>query len=146
MRFGRKELAICLVAVLAASIGVVAAEIYFQNKGTYTIIGTLSYAPGHAIYLGISAQKIIPTISPKPINSTFTEADGTNYTVASFVFLDFSDKFTFPPNSGNAKYGYDNYPVGFAPGDTVKVSGKMTYSEFHESYVMNVVSISHYSP
>jgi hypothetical protein len=142
----KKGLAISLVVVLAVFIGV-AAFAYFQNQqtGTYTIIGTLQYAPGHAVVPGISAESVTPSVSPEPNNITFTEANGINYTVTSFVKLDFSDKFTF---SSTDPTGID-YPAGFEQKDVVKVSGEMSYQFIPfagYSYVMNVTSITHYNP
>jgi hypothetical protein len=140
----KKMLAIGISAVLIVSIAV-ATAVYFQKQGetqvvTYTIIGTLNYAPGHAVFPGISATSIIPSVSPKPSNITFTEPDGANYTVASFVSLSFPRTFNFPPNG----YGID-FPVGFSEGDLVRVSGVMSYSTMYDWYVMNVTSITHYS-
>ncbi len=137
-------LATGLAAVLAVSFSI-ATFIYFQNQsnqqaGTYTIVGTLRYAPGHAVWRGISVTSITPGVSPEPSNVTFTEANGVNYTVASFVYLNFSNKFTFPQNGS----GID-YPVGFGEGEAVKVSGQMGYSTVREWYTMNVTSITHYS-
>jgi hypothetical protein len=152
MRIARKNtLALCigLIAVLAVSIAV-GTLIYFQNQEPkaeiYTVTGTLSYAPGNAIYPGISASTINPNVSPQPSTRTFNPdpfGAGINETVSSFIFLDFSDKFTFPPNSGNAKYGYINYPSGFEQNDFVKISGPMSYSTLYLGYLMNVTSITH---
>ena len=155
-KMNNKVLVIALVAVLATTIGSIV--LYSQNQpqqtNPYTVTGTLSYAPGHAIYLGISASSITPPVSPQPsarsfVEPTFTEPNGQtvgghNDTVASFIFLNFSGKFTFPPNSGNEKGGFINYPVGFAQGDIVEVSGQMSYSTFYQAYLMNVTSITHY--
>ena len=139
----KKLLAVGLVVVLAVTIGV-AAFVFFQNQqtGTYTIIGTLQYAPGHAVVPGISAESVTPSVSPEPNNITFTEADKSNYTVTSFIKLNFSDKFTF---SFSDTTGID-YPAGFEQKDVVKVSGEMSYESFYGAYVMNVTSITHYSP
>ena len=139
----KKMFAIGLLAVLVVSIGI-GFIINFQNQGnqptdSYIIVGTLNYAPGHAIYPGISATSITPNVSPEPSTRTFTEANGTNKTVASFVFLYFSDKFMFSSNS------VDNYPVDFVQGDVVKVSGEMSYDDVYQGYVMNVTNIAHYS-
>ena len=67
----KKVLAVGLIAVLAVSIGI-AAVIYFQNQSnqeaqesdTYTLIGTLCYAPVNAIIPGISVTSITPSVSP----------------------------------------------------------------------------------
>ena len=136
-----KVISIALVAVLVVSI-ILGVFLFSQNQGkqqtdTYTIVGTLNYAPGHAIYRGISVIDITPSVSPKPSNITFTEANEVNYTVASFVFLNFSNKFIFPQNG----FGID-YPVGFAEGDVVKVSGEMSYDNVYQGYAMNVTSIT----
>jgi len=140
----RNILAVVLIAVLVASIGITIV-IYSQKQSnqeanTYTIIGVLNYAPGHAIFPGVSAISITPNVSPEPSNITFTEANGVNYTVATFVFLDFPRTFNFPQNG----YGID-YPVGFNEGDLVKVTGVMNYSTIYEWYALNVTSITHYS-
>lgn len=68
----------------------------FENQtikpqtGTYTITGILSYAPGHAIYPGMSATKIIPSVSPQPATRTFTELNGQNEKVSFIRFSEFS--------------------------------------------------------
>jgi hypothetical protein len=137
-----KIFTIGLVAILIVSIGV-GLVIYFQNQeirqmNSYSIVGTLNFAPDHAIYPGISAVSVSPNVSPEPKARTFTEANGSNETVASFVFLNFSSKFTFPSNST----GY--YPQGFVQGDVAKVSGEMSYDNTLQGYVMNVTYITHY--
>ena len=141
----KKIAAIMLAIILALFIGI-SVFIYVQNQkesqqqATFTIIGTLTYAPGHAIYRGISITNITPSVSPNPTNLTFTEANGVNYTVSSFVYLNFSNKFTFPTNG----FAID-YPIGFAQGDRVKISGEMSFNPTYQGYFMNVTSIVHYT-
>jgi hypothetical protein len=138
----KKLFAVGLIVVLAVSIGVVA-FVFFQNQqiGTYTIIGTLQYEPGHAIVPGISAKSITPSVSPWPSNITFHDV-GFDESATSFVYLHFSDKFTYTPGTVPA------FPEGFGGGMVVKVSGEMSYGTFFKdgSYIMNVTSIAHYSP
>jgi hypothetical protein len=140
----KKGLAISLVVVLAVFIGV-AAFAYFQNQqtGTYTIIGTLQFAPGHAIEPGISATSIRPSVSPWPSNITFHDV-GFDESATSFVYLHFSDKFTYTPGTVPA------FPEGFGGGMVVQVSGELGYNFDNYSqtgrYVMNVTSITHYTP
>ena len=82
----RKVFVIVLVTVLAVSIsmGII---LYSQSQqepqqtSPYTVIGTLSYAPGHAIYPGISATSITPNVSPEPSTRTFIDMGGENDTV-----------------------------------------------------------------
>ena len=138
----RKVLAVGLIAILAVSVSV-ALIIYFQKHsqeaGAYTIIGILSYAPGRAVFPGISATSVKPSVSPEPSNITYFDPYGVNNTVASFVGLNFPSKNPFAPN------GFGDYPVGFTAGDLVKVYGKMSYSTVYQWYIMNVTSITHYS-
>jgi hypothetical protein len=110
---------------------------YFQTRDTYTIIGTLHYRPGSAIFPGISAANITPTVSPEPSNITVTEWHGTNVTVTSYVYLTF-------PKSLRTDF-INDFPKGFTQGEDVKVSGEMSYVDFYHAYVMNVTSISPYS-
>ncbi len=141
----KKIAAIVLAIVLAVAIGI-SVFLYVENQkepqqqGTFTIIGTLAYAPGHAIYRGISVTNVTPSVSPYPRNLTFTEVNGVNYTVSSFVYLNFSNKFSFPTNG----FAID-YPVGFAQGDLVKLSGEMSFNPTFQGYFMNVTSIVHYT-
>lgn len=142
----KKALATVLVAVLVVSIslGVI---LYVQNNnnqqqaGPFTVIGTLNYAPGNAIFPGISVRSVSPSLSPSPSSITVAQPveQGVtiNYTVNAFIFLRFTGKFTFPPNS------YDDFPLGFAQGDAVKLSGSISYKE--HAYFMNVTKIAHYS-
>jgi hypothetical protein len=97
----------------------------------------LTYAPGHAIYPGISATSINPAVSPEPSTRTFIDVGGENDTATSFIFLNFSNQFSFPQNS------VGDYPVGFVQGDVVNVSGEMTYETSYQAYVMNVTNITH---
>ena len=147
----KKLFAIVLAAVLALSIGI-SAILYFQNQknqqqeaDTYTVIGTLTYAPWHAINPGISATNVTPTLSPYPSNLTFSEPNGqggtNNYTVDYFIFVTFTGKFTYPTNSP-APIGF---PTGFAEGDTVKLSGEISFNPAYQGYWMNVTSIVHYT-
>jgi hypothetical protein len=137
----KKVLALSLVIlIIAVSVSVVYV-VYSQKLGqrtenTYTIIGTLHYRPGHAIYPGISATNITPTVSPEPSTRTFTEDNGSNTTVTSFVYLRFPSTFKFPPNFTMG------FPSGFEQNENVTVSGQMSYEDFYHGYVMNVTSIS----
>lgn len=148
----KKIITIVLVAVLALS---AAASIgyYYSNRHkplqklvtsfslSYTIIGTLAYAPGHAIYTGISASNVTPEVSPLPSTKAFTE-NGENDTVAAFVFLNFQGDLYYPANSTNFEI---DFPTGFTQGNMVKITGEMSYNPTFQAYVMNVTSISHYS-
>jgi len=135
-----------LTAVLAVAIAV-GTLIYFQNQtmasqpGSYTITGTLSYAPGHAIYPGISATTITPPVSPQPSTRTFTEVTGQKEEVASFVFLNFPVEF-FPPASFPSNFTV-GFPAGYDQNQPVKVTGEMSYEKAYQAYVLNVTSIIH---
>lgn len=144
----KKVFAAALVAVLAVSISLVII-LYSQSQQKppqttpYTVTGTLTYAPGHAIYPGISAATVTPALSPSPSAITFSEPDehgGTiNRTVDAFIYVNFIGQFSFPPNSP-AGIGF---PTGFAEGDVVKLSGNITYDPTYQAYVMNATGITH---
>jgi hypothetical protein len=132
----KKIFAIILVTILAISIAV-GVVLYSANQkeprqGPDTIIGTLAYAPGHAIQPGISATSITPSVSPAPTTRTFIDVGGQNDSVASFVFLNFN-AFT----SGSSLPG--DFPAGFnGYNGLVEVTGQMSYNPNYSAYVMNV--------
>ena len=99
--------------------------------------------PGHAIYPGVSVTSVSPNLSPFPSARTFLEPNGQggsfNETVDAFIFVNFTGKFTFPPDFP-APIGF---PTGFSEGDVVKLSGNISYEVSYQAYVMNVTSISH---
>jgi hypothetical protein len=138
---------IILVIVLAISTVFTVVLIHWnqntaQQTGTYTVIGALNYAPGNAIYPGVSVTSVSPSLSPSPSARTFSQPDGRggtlNATVNAFIFLSFSGKFSIPPISTAP-----DFPTGFAQGDVVKLSGNISYETSYQAYVMNVTSISH---
>ena len=154
----KKILVVGLITVLAVSIGITTV-IYFQKQSnqeaqevnTYTIEGTLCYAPVNAILTGISATSITPSVSPWLSNITSTipfpsPENSINTTVSSFILLEFSTKFNLPQEGGL-------FPAGFEQGDVVKISGQLSYSTptYYYNftwvgapvYVMNVTSITH---
>ncbi len=142
----KKIAVIVVVAILAVSIAA-GLGFYYMNsneaqQGTYIIIGTLAYAPGHAIHLGISATSISPNISHAPTTRTFIEPTGLNDSVASFVFLNFQPDLYYPANSTSLKI---DFPTGYNQSNTVTVTGQMSYNTSFQAYVMNVTSISQYS-
>ena len=148
----KKIVAIIVVAILAVSIGL--GIVFYsmnvnkvqQQQGTYVIIGTLAYAPGHAIYPGISVSSIDPTVSPLPSSRTFIEpmpsGPGLNETVSSFVFLNFQPDLYHPANSIDV---HIDFPTGFDQGNVVKITGEMSYNTNFQAYVMNATNISPYS-
>ena len=144
----KKILAVGLIVILAASIAIVTVT-YFQkqsnheakeaNTYAYTIEGTLCLFPSGVSIPGISATNIFPSVSPWPLNITVTNEglgfpEVVNITVPSFIFL------TFPSAADKI-----SFPVGFESGDTVKISGQMTYNLYYESYYMIATSIIHIS-
>ena len=147
----KKLFAILLAAVLGFSIGV-GIVLYFQNQnepqqtGAYTVIGNLSYAPVNAIYPGVSVTSVSPTLYPFPSPRTVLYPNGQggtfNETVNDFIFVLFTGKFTFPPNSP-APIGF---PTGFEENDRVKLSGDISYNPTYQGYFMNVTGIVHYTP
>ena len=92
----RKALALGVSAVLV--IAIILSVVYFETRDTYAIIGTLHYRPGSAIYPGISAANITPTVSPEPSNITVTNRFGQTSSVASFVYLNFPKTSTLGVN------------------------------------------------
>jgi hypothetical protein len=143
----RKVFAAALVVILTVSIslGII---LYSQNQQTqqkslYTVTGTLTYAPGHAIFPGISSTTVTPALSSSPNAITFSEPDGhggtINHTVDAFLYVNFVGQFSFPPNSP-AGIGF---PTGFTEGDLVKLSGNITYETTYQAYVMNATRITH---
>ena len=141
----KKVLALSLTVVLV--IAIILSVFYFrqqseQTRDTYTIIGTLRYLPG-GVNTGISAANITPNVSPEPRNISITEWHGSNITVTSFVYLNFPRTSTLGPNiRPNPPF----FPYGLEQYENVTVSGPMSYVEFLQAYVMNVTSISPYSP
>jgi hypothetical protein len=142
----RKVFAAALVVILTVSIslGII---LYSQNQQTqqkslYTVTGTLTYAPGHAIFPGISSTTVTPALSSSPNAITFSEPDGhggtINHTVDAFIYVNFVGQFSFPPNSP-AGIGF---PTGFTEGDLVKLSGNITYETTYQAYVMNATRIT----
>lgn len=144
----KKVFVIVLVAVLVVSISL-SVFLYFQNQnepqqtGSYSVVGTLSYAPGNAIYPGVSVTSVSPSLSPFSSARTFSQPNGQggtlNATVNAFIFLSFTGKFSIPTISTAP-----GFPTGFAQGDVVKLSGNISYETSYQAYVMNVTSISHY--
>jgi hypothetical protein len=143
----KKIFVIVLVAVLVVSISLIV--LYSQNQNEpqqaspYTVIGTLSYAPGNAIMPGVSVISVSPSLSPSPSARTFLQPNGQggtlNATVNAFIFIKFTGKFSIPTISTAP-----GFPTGFAQGDVVKLSGNISYETSYQAYVMNVTSISHY--
>jgi len=139
----KRTTALVLISILAISIATgIALYSASKNKpsqqwGAYTIIGSLAYAPGHAIYTGISATKITPNLSPSPTTRSFTD-NGENDTVDSFVFLNFQPDLYYP---ANLTHFNSDFPTGFNEGSVVEVAGQMGYSMSSQAYVMNVTSI-----
>ena len=139
----KKILAVGLIVILAVSIGFVTVT-YFQEKtkhqaNTYTVEGTLCLASDDFFVPCISATTITPSVSPWPGNISIIADWGppgilneTIGTVSSAIFLTFSH--SVPKSS---------FPVSFEQGDTVKISGQMTYNATYNAYYMTVTSITH---
>jgi hypothetical protein len=89
-----------------------------ENSSSYTVIGSLTYAPTHAIYVGVTVESISPSLSPSPIGS--------------FMFLIFSGQTSRA-----------TFPVGFAAGDMAELSGKINFDTNSQTYTMNVTRIVH---
>jgi hypothetical protein len=92
---------------------------------------------------GVSVISVSPSLSPSPSARTFLQPDGQggtlNATVNAFVFIKFTGKFSIPPISSAP-----GFPIGFAQGDVVKLSGNISYETSYQAYVMEVTSISNY--
>jgi hypothetical protein len=120
MKVNRSSVAAALL--LFAFVGVVVAYYTLnnasENGSSYTVIGTLTFAPLGAAYVGVTVRSITPSLSPSP--------------VGSFMFLIFS---------GQASRG--TFPTGFAAGNVVELSGKISLDTHSQTYVMNVTSITH---
>ncbi len=146
----KKVIVSVLVAVLVVSISL-SIVLYSQNQNEpqqtspYTVIGTLSYAPGNAIMPGVSVISVSPSLSPNPSARTFSQPNGQggtlNATVNAFIFLSFTGKFSIPLISAAP-----GFPTGFAEGNVVKLSGSISYETSYQAYVMNVTSITHNVP
>jgi peptidoglycan/LPS O-acetylase OafA/YrhL len=107
--------------LLLAFVGVVVAY-YTLNKASednssYTVIGTLTFAPIGAAYVGVTVRSIAPSLSPSP--------------VGSFMFLIF-----------NGQTSRGTFPTGFTAGNVVELSGKISLDTHSQTYVMNVTSIT----
>jgi hypothetical protein len=109
--------------LLLTVVGVVVAYYTLNNasensSSSYTVIGTLTFAPTGAAYVGVTVRSITPSLSPSP--------------VGSFMFLIFS---------GQTSRG--SFPTGFAAGNVVELSGKISLDTHSQTYVMNLTSITH---
>jgi hypothetical protein len=120
MKVNRLSVAACLLVLAIAIVGVVV--YYVSNKASenssYTVTGTLTYAPASAAYVGVTVESITPSLSPSP--------------VGSFMFLIF-----------NGQTSRATFPAGFAAGDVIELSGKISFDTDSQTYVMNVTSITH---
>ena len=109
--------------LLLAFVGVVVAYYTLNNasedsSSSYTVIGTLTFAPTGAAYVGVTVRSIAPSLSPSP--------------VGSFMFLIF-----------NGQTSRGTFPTGFAAGNVVELSGKISLDTHSQTYVMNLTSITH---
>jgi hypothetical protein len=120
MKVNRSSVVACLL--LLAVVGVVVAYYTLNNaseeSSSYSVIGTLTFAPTGAAYVGVTVRSITPSLSPSPIGS--------------FMFLIFS---------GQTSRG--TFPTGFAAGNVVELSGKISLDTHSQTYVMNLTSIAH---
>ena len=120
MKASKLSVAAGLLVLAIAIVGVVA--YYESNKASenssYTVVGTLTYAPASAAYVGVTVESITPSLSPSP--------------VGSFMFLVFSGQ-----TSGAT------LPVGFVAADVVELSGTISFDAHSQTYVMNVTRITH---
>jgi hypothetical protein len=120
MKVNRSSVVACLL--LLAVVGVVVAYYALnnasENSSSYTVIGTLTFAPTGAAYVGVTVRSITPSLSPSPIGS--------------FMFLIFS---------GQTSRG--TFPTGFAAGNVVELSGNISLDTHSQTYVMNLTSITH---
>jgi hypothetical protein len=140
----KKKIAALLLIVIGVPVLIAAALVYEQeNAAPYTVIGTLTFAPWHAVTPGVTVVSVSPSLSPSPGPLTWQEPNGqngySNYTVDAFVIVNFKGNFAFTP-------GVIGFPTGFMAGDTVKLSGDISYDENSQLYSINVTSISHYAP
>ena len=108
--------------LLLAVVGVVVAYYTLnnasENSSSHTVIGTLTFAPTGAAYVGLTVRSIAPSLSPSP--------------VGSFMFLIF-----------NGQTSRGTFPTGFAAGNVVELSGKISLDTHSQTYVMNVTSMTH---
>jgi hypothetical protein len=120
MKVNRLSVAAGLLVLAIAIVGV--AVYYVSNKASenssYTVTGTLTYAPASAAYVGVTVESITPSLSPSP--------------VGSFMLLIFSGQ-----TSGAT------LPVGFVAADVVELSGTISFDAHSQTYVMNVTRIAH---
>jgi PKD repeat protein len=94
----------------------IAAKDYGKSSGSgYTVIGTLSYAPVSAVYVGATVKSITPSLSPNP--------------VGSFMFLTFNGQMSA------------TFPAGFVVGDVVEISGNISFDTHSQTYVIDVTSM-----
>ena len=109
--------------LLVLAIAIVGVVVYYESNkasenSSYTVIGTLTYAPASAAYVGVTVESITPSLSPSP--------------VGSFMFLIFNDQTSRV-----------TFPAGFAAGDVIELSGKISFNADSQTYVMNVTGITH---
>ena len=120
MKVNRLSVVACLLVLAIAIVGV--AVYYVSNKASenssYTVIGTLNYAPASAAYVGVTVESITPSFSPSP--------------VGSFMLLIF-----------NGQTSGATFPVGFVATDMVELSGTISFDAHSQTYVMNVTRIAH---
>lgn len=120
MKVNRLSVVAGLLVLAIAIVGVVV--YYVSNKASenssYTVTGTLTYAPASAAYVGVTVESITPSFSPSP--------------VGSFMFLVFSGQTSRA-----------TFPEGFAAGDVIELSGKISFDADSQTYVMNVSRITH---
>jgi len=91
-----KKIVAALLIVLCISVAIVAVLYYgnLNRQASYTVEGTLTYAPWHAVTPGITVSSVTPMLSPMPSSLTWLEPKGQgggfNYTVDAFMEVNFN--------------------------------------------------------
>jgi hypothetical protein len=98
---------------------IILAQHYGTQDGRYTVVGTLTYMPLNAVYAGINVENVNPAFVPN--------LEG------SLLFL-----------AVNGQLGA-TLPTGFTSGDRVTIVATINLDTHSQTYVLNLISITHFT-
>ncbi|HVP16114.1 MAG TPA: hypothetical protein VMT42_01960 [candidate division Zixibacteria bacterium] len=98
---------------------IILAHHYVTQDGRYTVVGTLTYMPLNAVYVGINVESVDPAFVPN--------LEG------SLLFL-----------AVNGQLGA-TFPTGFTSGDRVSIVATINMDTHTQTYVINLISITRFT-
>ncbi len=69
MKVNKSSVVAGLLVLTTVGVVVYYASNKVSENSSYTVIGTLTYAPTGAAYVGVTAESITPSLSPSPVGS-----------------------------------------------------------------------------